>query len=111
MACCPDPAVRKRWHTLLRQHSQYGLSIAQFCRRQGCSTAAFYLWRRRLAGQPAAQAPTALLPVTLVHVRPQQDHFRVRLASGAVIEIPAVQTDALLQLVDHLECHAEASQP
>lgn len=110
MARYPDPAVRKRWHTLLRQHSQSGLSIAQFCKRQGCSTAAFYLWRRRLAGQPAAQTPTAFLPVTLAHVRPPQDHFRVRLTSGAIIEIPAVQTDALLQLVAHLERHAEASQ-
>lgn len=110
MARYPDPAVRKRWHTLLQQHSQSGLSIAQFCKRQGCSTAAFYLWRRRLAEQPAAQAPAAFLPVTLTHVRSQQDHFRVRLTSGAIIEIPAVQTDVLLQLVDHLERHVEASQ-
>lgn len=74
-ARCVDSAVRKRWHMLLRQHSQSGPSIAQFCNQQGFSTAAFYLWRRRLAGQPAVQAPTAFPWQTPVGPLPRSPHL------------------------------------
>jgi transposase-like protein len=103
-----DPALRRRWQTLIDKHSRSGLSVAEFCRRHQCSTASFYLWRRKL--DQLRQAP-AFLPVNLRAAEPRQAHFRVRLASGAVIEIPDRQIDTLLQLVDHLERHTEAAQP
>ena len=107
MARNADPAVQKRWRTLLRKQSQSGLTIAEFCRRHGCSPASFYLWRRRFAEQPEPTPPAAFLPVSLNGSRRQQAHFRICLASGAVIEIPEQQVDTLFQLVDHLDRQAE----
>ena len=53
---------RAQWQALLARATRSGLSVAEFCRREGVSTASFYTWRKRLgaaAGQePAAAAPT-----------------------------------------------------
>lgn len=115
MARKADPAVRMRWRTLLLLQAQSGLSIAQFCREHGCSPASLYLWRRRLAEQPDppppdAVPPAAFLPVRLTPASQQPACLRVSLASGAIIEIPAEQTETLLRLVDHLERPLEAIQ-
>jgi len=110
MARCPDPGVRKRWHTLLRQHSQSGLRYCPVPQTAGLldrRVLPLATQARRTACRPVADC---LLAGDAYPRQPQQDHFRVRLNSGVIIEIPALQTDVLLQLVDHFERHAEASQ-
>lgn len=115
MARKADTQPQNRWRSLLRMQPQSGLTIAEFCRKHRCSTAAFYAWRRKLAAQttpansPAVANSCAFLPVRLHQTSPHPEPVRVRLGSGAVVEIPPQQTDTLLQLVDHLERHAEAS--
>jgi len=46
--------VRRRWVGRLGRYASGGLTVAEFCRREGVSTASFYLWRRRLRDAPAA---------------------------------------------------------
>lgn len=59
------------WGQRLERFDRADITVAQFCRQEGVSQAAFYYWRRKLRGQPAAaqsdQAPPLprFLPVSL----------------------------------------------
>ncbi len=44
-----DPAKERRWRRVVRDWQASGLSVRQFCRRQGLSEPSFYAWRRELA--------------------------------------------------------------
>lgn len=44
-----NPALETIWRRRLRQQPDSGLTIHQFCKREGVSTASFHAWKRRLA--------------------------------------------------------------
>ena len=46
------------WGFVLSEHAQSGLSISEFCRREGIPQASFYQWRKRLAVSTAMTAST-----------------------------------------------------
>ena len=54
---------RAQWQALLARSARSGLSVAEFCRREGVSTASFYTWRKRL-GAEAAEVPPAAAPTS-----------------------------------------------
>lgn len=41
---------RQFWRMVIETRRESGLSIAAFCRKEGISQAAYYYWRRKLAG-------------------------------------------------------------
>jgi transposase len=49
----PDLARRELWRRRLREFERGTATVAEFCRRQGVSDAAFYQWRRKLASSSA----------------------------------------------------------
>src|SRR5262245_2738304 len=87
MARTPDLELRAAWRDRLRRQVDSGLTIAQFCAREGLSTATFHSWKRRLRlveladTLPAPPAPPAFLPVT------------VRLAELAAADAPSIVAD------------------
>ena len=54
MARPKDLGLEHTWRLRLRRQATSGLSIPEFCRREGVSTASFYAWRRRLIAPPPA---------------------------------------------------------
>jgi len=42
------------WDFVLAEHARSGLSISEFCRREGVSQTSFYYWRKKLAGSNSA---------------------------------------------------------
>ena len=52
MARPKDLGLEHTWRLRLRRQATGGLSILDFCRREGVSTASFYAWRRRLIATP-----------------------------------------------------------
>jgi transposase len=58
----PDLARREVWRRRLRAFERGTVSVAEFCRREGVSDAAFYQWRRKLTS-PAAEANTPISAV------------------------------------------------
>jgi transposase-like protein len=87
MARNPDLELRAAWRDRLRRQADSGLTIEQFCAREGVSSATFHSWKRRLRlveladTLPASPAPPAFLPVT------------VRLAELAPADAPPIVAD------------------
>lgn len=52
------------WRGVVERQPGSGLTIAEFCEREGVSTASFYNWRRRLAESTPAQPSFVPLSVT-----------------------------------------------
>ncbi len=44
-----DVAKERLWREVLRRQAQSGLSVAEFCRREGMSQPSFYAWRRTIS--------------------------------------------------------------
>ena len=55
---------RAQWQALLGRSARSGLSVAEFCRHEGVSTASFYTWRKRL--RAAGAVPTTAAPAGAV---------------------------------------------
>ena len=52
----PSEERRRYWRDLLTRGRRSGLSVAAFCRRHEVSPAAFYRWKRRLAGETSGKS-------------------------------------------------------
>jgi transposase-like protein len=53
---------------VIEAQQESGLSIAAFCKKEGISQAAYYYWRRKLAGgvsKPNKKSPPAFLEVVM----------------------------------------------
>ena len=48
MTRLPNPQLALQWRERLDRFDQSELTVAGFCEQEGCSTASFYQWRRRL---------------------------------------------------------------
>jgi hypothetical protein len=105
-----DPALEILWRRRLRQQPNSGLTIHQFCEREGVSTAAFHSWKRRLAlraiSSPTASGGSTFVPVIVPPALQSQHHrsadlVTIRLANGGRILLPiAAGTDLVCQVVE-----------
>lgn len=92
-----DPALQTLWRRRLRRQPDSGLTIQQFCKREGVSTASFHAWKRRFALIDAF--PTALSnPPAFVRVVAPAIHgpqpggdvplVTIQLANGGQVLLP-----------------------
>ena len=42
----PSPELAREWRDRVCRFEQCGLTVAEFCQREGYSAASFYQWRR-----------------------------------------------------------------
>jgi hypothetical protein len=105
-----DPKVASLWRKRVERQRRSGVSVAEYCRREGFSTGSFYTWRRRLgtarekvgkntAGrgrQPtsAGRAPRGGFVQVPLAVEPL---FDVRFADGTVLSVPVAYLAATLE--------------
>jgi acetaldehyde dehydrogenase (acetylating) len=103
-----DPALEALWRRRMRQQPLSRLTIQQFCKREGVSTAAFHAWKRRLALRAAfpttPAAPPAFVPVVVPAVHESQPRgatelLTIRLANGGQILLPITADVALVREV------------
>jgi transposase-like protein len=65
--------AHKRWTDLLNQFDQSGLTVAEFCRRERCSAASFYQWRRKLRSQKSGRsAGPTFVPIKIADAAPSR---------------------------------------
>ena len=87
MARPKDLSLEHTWRRRLRRQAISGLSIPEFCAREGVSTASFYAWRRRLAAPSPAAPPDRPLFVPL-HLDPSPHPDGTGSGRGFEIELP-----------------------
>jgi hypothetical protein len=91
-----NPALETKWRCRLRQQPDSGLTIQQFCKREGVSVASFHAWKRRLVLQatfPALSATPAFVPVIVPPLHEPQPRIStelvtIQLADGGQILLP-----------------------
>lgn len=93
--------AEQRWRERLRRFDRSGLTVLEFCEREGVSTASFYAWRRRLAShaepdpRPVRSAQRPLfVPVS---VRSAAAGVQIELPGGAIVRIPPAADEGLLR--------------
>jgi transposase-like protein len=106
------------WGERLRRYERAGLTVAEFCQREGVSVPSFYQWRRRLAEaspvagstrsprRPGSDAPAAFQQVLLAGA----GVVAIELPSGVRVELPADRLPLVRAVVADL-LEAETSRP
>ena len=94
----PDLARREVWRRRLREFDRGTATVAEFCRREGVSDAAFYQWRRKLASsspQPnspdnaAGKVPAlSFLPIEITGRDDQSARIEVVFPNGIRVLVP-----------------------
>lgn len=100
-----DPKLAALWRKRVERQGRSELSVQEYCRREGVSSASFYAWKRRLRtsrehvskkvrrrSRPAAggfvQVPLAV-----------NSAIEVRFADGTMVRMPAEHLAATLKLL------------
>jgi transposase len=84
----PDPATRHAWQERLQRFRTSGLTVPDFCAREGVSPASLYAWKRRLHDGAAPAHPDAprLVPVHVVPA-PASAPVELVLPSGCLLRL------------------------
>ena len=99
----PDPGTRLLWQQRLEHFRRSGLTVADFCDREGLSVASFYAWKRRLATDSAPGPAPRFVPVRVV-TPPVSAPVELLLPSGLVLRLaPGVDLAWLRQLLGLLD--------
>jgi len=113
MARSSDSPKVVAWRQRVRRFGRSGLTVVRFCEEEGVSTASFYRWRNRLAGQglPTRNADARRTATTGVEQRPVFQPVRVtraetpisiQLPGGVRVEVPAENLDAVRVVLGEL---------
>jgi|GEM_PF-1202869 len=98
----PDPQLARQWQQRLARFEHSELTIAEFCEREGYSTASFYLWRRKLRGSELSPDP-AFIPVQIDGSEFTGGGGRaveIDLPGGAIVKVPSdATTDEKRELI------------
>jgi transposase-like protein len=87
------------WREVLGRHADSGLSVREFCEREGVKQASLYAWRRRVAERdgkivsrrtsPSPAPQPAFVPALLTCTEPHAGTIRIELADGTQLRAPA----------------------
>jgi transposase len=117
-----DPAREKLWRRTIRDQQRSGLTVRDFCLREGLKDWTFRWWRQELArrdrqtsaalrgdqaGEPTESAPT-FLPVRVADleaISPRQPSpIEILLPTGSIVRVPSgFDTSSLAQVLAVLE--------
>lgn len=91
-----DQILRRVWAERLERFPSSGLTIIDFCRREGISTASFYQWRKRLKATEA-EANGEQPGFVPVRVNDHSGAIMIRLPGGATVELAAGTSSGRVQ--------------
>ena len=66
-----DGVKGREWEERLRRYADSQLTVGDFCVWEGVSVAAFYVWRKKLAGSHPRRPANTDLPTAEVAPRPE----------------------------------------
>jgi transposase-like protein len=88
MARPKDPKLDRLWRQRIHRQASSGLSMAEFCRREGISARLFYAWRDRLEKRPNSSTPE---PPLFIALQPDCTHSHADLVLGRNVEMELPQ--------------------
>jgi hypothetical protein len=103
--------LHELWRGRIHRQIQSGMTITQFCVREGLSVSLFHAWKRRLRlidtlanspAIPAASAPPAFLPVAIrvpEHMLGESLPIVADLPNGVRLRIPTVDARLACRVV------------
>ncbi len=99
-----DQKSRATWQKLLEQKQRSGLTVVEFCQREGLSPSAYYSWRRKLHGPQARPTPqTAAMGRKGAQTRRKEKASVSAGPSGAFVQVPlpavVASADAWIEVV------------
>jgi hypothetical protein len=103
-----DPKLAASWRKRVNRQLRSGLSIEEYCRREGVSTASFYAWKRRLrishatAGKPVRRRVSKGQPRAGSFVQVPvavNSAIEVRFVDGTTVRVPAEHLASTLKLL------------
>lgn len=86
----------KEWRGHLGQQSKSGLSVPEYCQRQGLPVANFYYWRRRVRSETSP-----LVPVLVQRPSTLPCSLAIRLPNGIQLGLEGVSVGTSLAEVVH----------
>ncbi len=97
-----DQKSRETWRKLLEQKQRSGLTVTEFCQREGLSPSAYYAWRRKLHG-PQTRPTSHATPMGRkgAQTRRKEKTPKSR-PSGAFVQVPlpaAAAVNAWIEVV------------
>lgn len=112
------PSKAAVWGERLRRYERAGLTVAEFCRREGVSAPSFYQWRRRLAEASPLAGSTRSSRGSKLDATPAFQQVlladagvvAIELPSGIRMELPADRLPLVRAVVADL-LGAEISRP
>jgi hypothetical protein len=108
MARTPNPKLHAIWRDRVRRQEASGLTVAQFCTREGVARSKFHAWKRRFRLADATEPRTALpssstfLPVTvrlLQRVPEESPPIEADLPNGVRLRVPTVNPHLACRLI------------
>lgn len=100
-----ESAKAAEWRERLRRFDEAGMTVSRFCAQEGVSESAFYEWRRRRSTGPSGAADVsgrAFQPVVITPSAFAAPVLRVRLASGAEIDVAGGSVEVIRAVVGEL---------
>ena len=106
-----DPKLASLWRERVEHQQRSGMSIAEYCRREGFSTGSFYAWKRRLrTSRTAVGKKRRRDPQQVAVGRGRRGGFvqvplavesaiEVRFADGTVVSVPTEHLAMTLKLL------------
>ena len=88
-----DGVKGREWEERLRRYADSQLTVGEFCVWEGVSVAAFYVWRKRLAGGKPGRRTTASPATAAVVSRTSGPLSRESFLPVRVAERPIVTAD------------------
>lgn len=110
MGRAADQSVAAAWRRRVARQRHSGAPVAQFCRQEGVSAAAFYAWRTRLRNSAQAGSRPLFVPVEMSGAATSPGGVQIELPGGAVVRLPAESSAALLTTAIRAAMSAAASE-
>ena len=86
----PDPVRERHWQKRLARWKASGLTVREFCDREGVTPTGLAHWRKEIAARDARRAATAgplFVPAGVVPA-PASPVLEVALSGGRVVRVP-----------------------
>ena len=115
MSRFPNSQLARDWKQRIDRFGHCELTIAEFCRIEGCSTASFYQWRRKLRDSSPLEGPAFIAVDHACTMTESHTGGRTEIAlpGGAVVKLPGdaslIQQRDLITAILHATASSEVS--